>query len=100
MSSEQLETIKKDHEAMLAKTQNLQGQINGIDQQSQQMARKRLDLVEQLNQAATRAVELQGIIKYLSPEEGSDGKDKALLPVPTAVKAPAEAAEIPPAPAL
>ena len=61
MSKEQLEIIKKEHEAMLAKTQNLQGQINGIDQQTQQTARKRQDLVDQLNQAATRTVELQAL---------------------------------------
>lgn len=104
MSKEQLETIKKEHEASMATTQNLQGQINGIDQQAQQMARKRQDLVDQLNQAATRTVELQGIIKFLQSEAGTNGpgdskSKQTLISDLKAPEAKAEAVKAPEAPA-
>ena len=82
-----LDATKKEHDAKLAETQKLQAQLNGINQQMQELDKKRQEVTATLNAAATRAVELQGVLKFLEPEAAK-------------AEAPAEAHPEAPAPAV
>ena len=78
-----LDAIKKEHDAKLAETQKLQAQLNGINQQMQELDKKRQEVTAELNAAATRAVELQGVLKFLESEA-----PKAEAPAETKPEAP------------
>jgi len=90
--SDKLETVKKEHAGALAQTQKLQGQVTAINQQMQELDRKRAALTDDLNKAATRAVELQGVVKYLGGDVGPEAPKS-----PEPAKAEEANAEAPPA---
>ena len=106
--SDKLETVKKEHAGALAQTQKLQGQVTAINQQMQELDRKRAALTDDLNKAATRAVELQGVVKYLGgdvadapkspePAKAEEAKSEAPPAAPKPEAKPEEAHEPPPA---
>ncbi len=73
------EQIKGEQEARkskMAEVSQLTAKIASLDATMKQMAAARQELVVQSNNAATRAVELQGAIRFLKQANGQDAPEE------------------------
>lgn len=89
---EQIAGETEARKAKMAEVNQLAAQITSLDATMKQMAAKRQELVTKSNQAATRAVELQGVIRYLKQANGQ----KTSSPAEVKIAEPAEETPEPP----